>query len=236
MFLPKRMIAFILMVMMLLSLSAGAQGFRPYQKAGGYQYFTFGEYPQTASAEKSPIIWRVLEVKEGLVYALSDAILDVRRIDGQQWEYKGWLHSELHDWLNEQMLLQAFSEDERRALHQDAELGFLSLPSVDDIRNPAFGFAGDKDRLFVGTEYALAQGLYRYSSRSYSPIWTRTASQKKHAHRSTKSGGGLGFIGVESDDLGLMPVIWLKEDEVIITSGEGTLGSPYVLGSSEASQ
>ncbi|NLA53252.1 MAG: hypothetical protein GX858_02685, partial [Clostridiales bacterium] len=216
MFAQRRTFACVLLLMLLVSLSAAAEveGFRPYQKANGYQFIAFGEYPQTAAGEKSKIVWRILDVKDGLVYALSDAILDVRRIDGQQWVYKGWLDSELYAWLNDQMLMQAFSEEEQKALHSDAELGFLSLPSVDDIRNPAYGFANDKSRLFVGTEYALAQGLYRYSSRSYSPIWTRTASQKSHAHRSTKSGGGIGFIGVESDDLGVLPVIWIKADEV----------------------
>lgn len=229
MFAQRRIFVCVILLMTLVSLSAAVDGFRPYQKADGYQYIAFGEYPQTALGEKRPIVWRVLDVKDGLVYALSDAILDVRRIDGQQWVYKGWFDSELYDWLNDQMLMQSFSEEEQKALHSDAELGFLSLPSVDDIRNPAYGFADDKCRLFVGTEYALAQGLYRYSNRSYSPIWTRTASQKSHAHRSTKSGGGVGFIGVESDDLGILPVIWIKADGVGIASGAGTLVSPYVL-------
>ena len=128
------------------------------------------------------------------------------------------------------MLQTAFTPSERAALHEDEELGFLSLPSLEDIRNPAYGFSDDRSRQLVGTPYALTQqGLYRYSGRAYSPIWTRTPSQKTHAHRSTKSGGGIGFIGVESDDLGLVPVIWLEEEALRVLSGEGTLGSPFVL-------
>lgn len=195
----------------------------------GYQYLLFGRYPQGARGEEAPILWRVLENRDGILYVMSDRILDVRRIDGDQWNYPGWQESELYAWMNSDMLERAFSAQEREALHRDAELGWLSLPSADDIRNPAFGFPDNKSRFLEGTDYALAQGLYRYSGRRYSPIWTRTPSQKKHAHRSTKSGGAVGFIGVESDDIGLIPVAWITEDRVEISSGTGGLESPYVL-------
>lgn len=229
MFTLKRIIIsiFICLTMML---PAGAEGIRGYEKERGYQYLSFGRYPQGEEGETEPVLWRVLGNEGGILYAMSEYILDVRRIDGDQWNYKGWAASELYPWLNGEMLETVFDEGERSALHEDEELGFLSLPSVEDIRNPAFGFADDKSRQLIGTPYALkVQGLYRYSSRVYSPIWTRTPSQQKHAHRSTKSGGGLGFIGVESDDLGLIPVIWIKEASVSILSGEGTLDSPYIL-------
>lgn len=219
-----------ILISLTLILPAGAQGIRGYEKGSGYQYVSFGLYPQGEGGEQAPILWRVLENEGGLLYAMSEYILDVRRIDGDQWNYKGWADSELYPWLNGQMLETAFDEAERSALHEDEELGFLSLPSVEDIRNAAYGFTSDKSRQLIGTAYALkVQGLYRYSGRAYSPIWTRTPSQQKHAHRSTKSGGGIGFIGVESDDLGLIPVIWIKEDAVSILSGEGTQQSPFIL-------
>lgn len=229
MFLLIRMIAAALACMAVL-LPAQALELGGYEKGSGYRYVSFGSYPQGEQGEVLPIVWRVLDSRDGLLYAMSEYILDVRRIDGDQWNYKGWRSSELYPWLNGEMLQTAFTIEERAALHEDEELGFLSLPSLEDIRNPAYGFPDDKSRQLVGTPYALAQrGLYRYSGRAYSPVWTRTPSQKTHAHRSTKSGGGIGFIGVESDDLGLIPVIWLKEEALSVLSGEGTLGSPYVL-------
>lgn len=229
MFLLRRMIAAALACMAVL-LPAHALELGGYEKGSGYRYVSFGNYPQGEQGEVLPIVWRVLDSRDGLLYAMSEYILDVRRIDGDQWNYKGWRSSELYPWLNGEMLQTAFTIEERAALHEDEELGFLSLPSLEDIRNPSYGFPDDKSRQLVGTPYALAQrGLYRYSGRAYSPVWTRTSSQKTHAHRSTKSGGGIGFIGVESDDLGLIPVIWLKEEALSVLSGEGTLGSPYVL-------
>lgn len=229
MFVMKRMIAAALACMAIM-LPAFAQDFRGYEKGRGYQYVSFGSYPQGEQGEALPIVWRVLHSKDGLLYAMSEYILDVRRIDGDQWNYKGWRSSELYPWLNGEMLQTAFTPQERAALHEDEELGFLSLPSLEDIRNPAYGFSDDRSRQFVGTPYALTRrGLYRYSGRAYSPVWTRTPSQKTHAHRSTKSGGSIGFIGVESDDLGLVPVIWLEEEALSVLSGEGTLALPFVL-------
>lgn len=195
-----------------------------------WQYVQFGRYPQDAGEAVQPIRWRVLDVQDGVAYLLSDQILDVKRIDGDQWNYKGWLHSELHPWLQADFLNEAFTPEEQRALHEDLELGYVSLPSSDDVQNKAYGFLSAKDRYFYGTPYAFAQGLYSYGRNdSYSPIFTRTPSNRAHAHRSTKIRGGIGFIGVESDDLGMMPVIWLKTEAVDIISGTGTLGDPLVL-------
>lgn len=195
-----------------------------------WQYVQFGRYPQDAGGAVQPIRWRVLDVQDGVAYLLSDQILDVKRIDGDQWNYKGWFHSELHAWLQTEFLDEAFTPEEKKALHEDPELGYVSLPSSDDVQNKAYGFLSAKDRYFYGTPHAFAQGLYRYGRNdSYSPIFTRTPSNRAHAHRSTKIRGGIGFIGVESDDLGMMPVIWLKMDWVNSLAGAGTLTKPLQL-------
>ena len=198
---------------------------------GGSQYVAFGSYPHGASGERQPIIWRVLQAGQNQAYLLSDKILDVKRVDGDQRSYKdkGWLKSELHAWLQTEFLTAAFSPEEQAALREDAELGRVSLPSAEDIKNKDFGFTSNKSRFFYGTDYAFSQGLYSYTRNKHSPIFTRTISSKAHAHRSTKVDGAIGFIGVESDDLGLLPVIWLDTQKVQALSGSGTLTDPLVL-------
>lgn len=214
----------------LLALGATAQApLRGYDKAQGYQYVSFGSYPQGAQGELAPILWRVLQVEGGIAYLMSEYILDVQRVSGDQWNYKGWESSELFAWLNKDFIDKAFSEEEQQALHEDEALGRASLPSAPDLQNKDIGFGTDVSRRIQGTPWALSQrGLYQYSSRNYSPIWMRTPSQQKHAHRSTKSGGAMGFIGVESDDLGVCPVIWLEMDKVS-AQGSGSLEAPLVL-------
>ncbi len=197
---------------------------------GGQQYITFGSYPTTAAGEKQPIVWRVLWADQSRAYLLSDKILDVKRVDGDQRNYKGWLASELHAWLQSSFIPAAFTDKEQAALLTEGDLGRVSLPSSDDIKNKDFGFTDNKSRFFYGTEYAYAQGLYSYTRLKHSPIFTRTISSKAHAHRSTKVDGGICFIGVESDDLGLLPVIWLDLSQVQLLTGSGAQMDPMALG------
>lgn len=221
----------LLMVLCIFSSSAFALGdIHGYTQTQGYQYLLIGSYPQGAQGETAPIVWRVLKVHAGLAYLMSDRILDVRRVSGDQWNYKGWEGSELYAWLNGDFMRAAFSPEEQAALHPDEALGYVSLPGAQDLQDKSLGFGTDLSRRIAGTAYALEQrGLYSYARRSYSPIWTRTPSQHTHAQRATKINGRIGFIGVESDDLGVCPVIWLKLDAVSVIGGGGSQASPFVL-------
>ena len=217
-----------LILLATLTATASDVTFRGYSTDEGYQYFTYGSYPQAEDGTPLPILWRVLQHENSVLYAVSDAILDVGRIDDDQWNFKGWAKSELFNRLNTEMLNTAFTAEEQAALQEDAEMGLLSLPSAEDIKNPDFGFGTAKSRQLVGTPYAMAQGLFHYSSRPYSPIWTRTQSTKPYAHRSTKVDGSVGFIGVEADDLGILPVVWIHLDRIVIQSGSGSREEPFV--------
>lgn len=229
--------ALVLVLCVLGSMALAQEELHGYTVEQGHQYLLFGSYPQGEQGEAAPIVWKVLQVQDGLTYLMSEKILDVRRVSGDQWKYKGWESSELYAWLNEDFLQAAFSPEEQVALHEDETLGFVSLPSVDDLQNKALGFGTDVSRRIYGTDYALAQrGLYSYSSRGYSPVWTRTPSRKTHAQRATKINGKIGFIGVESDDLGVCPIIWLKLDSVSIADGEGSQAAPYILQAQEGKQ
>ena len=44
---------------------------------GSYQYVAFGNYPHTKEGETQPIVWRVLQVQDGVAYLLSDQIIDL---------------------------------------------------------------------------------------------------------------------------------------------------------------
>ncbi|MDO5022535.1 MAG: hypothetical protein Q4E07_04270 [Eubacteriales bacterium] len=221
----KRFIAFILSIILGLSFTVSLAAALPAPQS----IVQFGVYPQGASGEVLPINWKVLEIKDNIAYLMSKNILFAARIHHDQRKYPGFAKSELNGILNGEFLNSAFTQEEQKALFE-SEFGFVSLPSVEDLKNPDFGFKSNKDRCtFIGTDYAVNNGLFRYSSRPYSPIWTRTESDKKHANRSTKVKGNIGFIGVESEDLGVMPVIWLNLDNVNMVSGTGLEDLPLVL-------
>ncbi len=225
----KKFIVFLLSALCLLSMVSGFAKVRALVQLSPQEIVQFGSYPQGAAGEVLPIRWKVLEVKDNTAYLMSEQILFAARVHGDQRNYPGFAKSELNVLLNGEFLNAAFTESEQSAM-LETELGMVSLPSADDIRNKDYGFKDNGDRCkFIGTAYALNNGLFKYSSRKYSPIWTRTESSKKHANRSTKVDGSVGFIGVESPDLGIMPVIWLKLDRVEARSGSGSLESPVKL-------
>ena len=60
---------------------------RGYDAQEGYQYVYLGRFPQTAQGEEHPVLWRVLSVKEGQAYLLSEYILFNNRIHSDDEEY-----------------------------------------------------------------------------------------------------------------------------------------------------
>ncbi|MHC1787095.1 MAG: hypothetical protein AB9880_08565 [Christensenellales bacterium] len=225
----RKALALMLAVCLMLPAALGEAALRGYDPLQGWQYAAFGSYPQGPQGEVQPILWRVLQIEGGLAYLMSAYALDVRRVDGDQWHYRGWEGSELATWLRGEFLQAAFSGEEGAALREREALGKVSLPSVEDLQNKALGFGSDLSRRIPGSPWALQQrGLYSYQYGAYSPIWTRTPSARPHAQRATKLHGKLGFIGVESDDLGVCPVIWLALDALSAT-GSGTQADPLVL-------
>lgn len=216
----------------LLALWAPVQGEMPlsgWQENQAYQYVLFGAYPQGENGERQPVLWRVLRVEEGAACLLSHWILDVRRVHGDQRRYAGFADSELNQWLQDSFLLEAFEPQEREVLREDPQLGRVTLPSVEDLRDERAGFVNNKSRYFYGTPYADSQGLFVYMRTGHSPVYTRTPSQRRHAQRATKTDGTIGYIGVESGDLGVVPLIWLETQRVSVTGGTGSVEDPFLL-------
>lgn len=58
-----------------------------YDGKEGYQYVTFGRFPQTAQGKVQPIVWRVLEADTQSAYLLSEYILFNNRIHPDDNEY-----------------------------------------------------------------------------------------------------------------------------------------------------
>ena len=122
---------------------------------------------------------------------------------------------------------QAFTQAEQSMLLVDEQLGMVFLASADDLKNSAFGFSGAKDRQARGTQYALANGLFRYQNGT-SPYWTRSQSSSyAYATRCTKVDGNLGYIRCVVMNEGCRPAIRLSLDGLEVTGGSGTMEDPY---------
>ncbi|MBQ4264723.1 MAG: hypothetical protein IJB85_04345 [Clostridia bacterium] len=123
---------------------------------------------------------------------------------------------------------QAFSQAEQNMLISDDELGMVFLATADDLKNRDMGFASSKQRRAYGTEYALANGLFKYQNGT-SPYWTRTQSVSfEYATRCTKVDGDLGYIRCVVMNEGCRPAVRLLLEGLEPVGGSGTMEDPYV--------
>lgn len=235
-----RLTALLLALTMLLSLTAAATAdgeLRGYDKSAGYVYLTMGEYPQTAEGDIQPILWRVLSVDEEKAFLCSEYILLAHRIhpDDKEWiAFDADLkQTEIWDYMNNDFLPNCFTADEQALILSTEELGSMFLLSREELNDKSLGFGTNKARKAWGTEYALANGLFKYSSKhgKHSPYWTRTQSTTApYGANCTKAEGNLGYIRVVVADEGCRPACYLDMTQLTVTGGAGTMEDPFTIG------
>lgn len=242
----RKLICWLMLTVLILSTCALAEGtaLRGYDKTDGYVYLTLGDFPQTAEGERLPILWRVLSVEDGRALLLSEYVLEARRIHGDYKEYANkpthktkpgfngdFTRTEMSLYLNGDFTAN-FTEAELALIRPDESYGAFFLLSSDDLKNAAYGFTSNESRKAWGTEYALANGLFRYMANrgSHSPYWTRTQSTSNtQGARCIKSKGELGYINVITEDEGMRPACWLDAAQAGIEGSTGTKDDPFVL-------
>lgn len=204
------------MMLLLLCLFSTAQAEQP--------LMAFGSYPQGASGERQPILWRRLAIEEGRALLLSEYVLDCLPLQDEGSSSSGFEGSSLAHWLRGSFLDASFSEAEQVLIGSDP--GALSLPSVAMLRTAAYGFDSDVAREAEGTPYALSRGLKRYGDGSVS-YWTADASQSSAAsQRRVMEGGVLGIASRRARDIGLRPTLFLPADVLAQAAGTGSLSDP----------
>lgn len=111
----------------------------------------------------------------------------------------------------------------------DKELGRVFLPSADDLKNVNYGFGTNPSVKAYGTQFAIAEGLFRYSNGS-SPYWTRTQSADfPYGTRCTKEHGNLGYIRCVVMNEGIRPALRLDIGALELSGGDGTMENPYLV-------
>ena len=139
------------------------------------------------------------------------------------------LSTELYALLHDEKLDEWFTPVEKALLSFSDELGYLFLPTGEDLKNRDYGFGSNKARQGYGTPYALANGLFKYSNGS-SPYWTRSQSATKaYGTRCTKVDGRLGYIRCVVMNEGVRPAVRLSLAGLEVTGGSGTAADPYRL-------
>ena len=134
--------------------------------------YEFGRYPQTASGEIQPIIWRILDVDSNLhlLQLLSEKILDHQVFSLYQYstgeQSNDWDTSNIKHWLNDTFLNNAFNDEEKDIIEYNTREyargkefnAYVCLPSISDIRKLWKSPNEEKqlERAAVATDYALS--------------------------------------------------------------------------------
>lgn len=242
----KKAICLLMAALMLLGMSGALaeDELRGYTKADGYVYVALGQYPQTAEGGILPIIWRVLTVDEEKAYLCSEYVLFARPMHPDLLEYKkigvDFGQTELCHYLNTTFAQDAFSEAEQELLIPFATYGKVFLLDAEDVKSKDLGMGTDNGAIrngYIGlrawgTDYAIANGLYRFQNKygAHSPYWVRNQSTTDTRHaRCTKDGGQLGHIECGRENEGVRPAAYLDLSLAVIDGGAGTLEDPYRL-------
>lgn len=234
----------------------------PQIKAGDFVYF--GRYPQSelgtavppAGAEKTdwvkandvqnedmltyyavePIVWRVLEADDGLLFLLSENILDCRPYNTLL-PCVDWKDCTIRKWLNDttagdSFMRAAFRADERAAICQTDnspdnetdgggvmdQIFFLSFDEADRY------FAENADRIATNTSYSAAA-----CSLHAEYWWIRTPPGGLTGYAAYVSDYGKAYTGGHHVfyTLGVRPALRLDMTALSFVSGDGTPDHPY---------
>ncbi|MBQ7713140.1 MAG: hypothetical protein IJT69_04915 [Clostridia bacterium] len=182
-------------------------------RAGGLYWFRY-----------EPILWRVLEVRDGAATLLSERVLDdceyVDRYALENPKVKGEVRlpllpfqkSTLCRYLNEELFSSAFDEVERPRIlpvTPEQEGVRVSLLSEKEAKDYASRFGGDDPRLWivrVSTDYANAQGAWPVFG--HTGWWARLDKTTPHVPYFNYEGRVEHYD--HSDDCGILPVIRIK--------------------------
>ena len=239
----KRLLA-LWMACLLVPVSALAAQLRGYQKGEGYQYIQLGSYPQGASGEVQPLLWRVLDVTDGQALLLTEDVLDAqqvimesdaaviaarsyRRIDD-------YAQSDLNTWMNQTMLPTMAGDSGLASALVSGVFGKLYPLTDAQYLNPAYGFSTarygeSKTRFAKVTPYADARGVY-HDRLGNAPYWVATVkAADDYKLQIVGYNGHLSYGAYTRVNIGVRPAALLALEQCEITGGSGTRADPFTV-------
>ena len=177
---------------------------RPYQNRGWFDDYEEMVVGDDYWFQCDPIIWDVMAEDDAGVYLYSHILVDTLRyssttkditVDGYTIHPSNYEHSDVREWLNKDFYRGAFSLDSSYIQDTTVEVSSVTLtdqvfmPSVDDYRNPEYGFMeGDGEceaRTAEISEWTIARGAACFGypgQRRTGHHWTITPSSSDGAY------------------------------------------------------
>ena len=243
----KKLLAFLAALLLMLPCAALADSpLRGYVKGEGYQYVSLGAYPYEADGTVAPVLWRVLETKDGQALLLTEYVIDVSQVIFETDEkvikkqtYRridSYAESDLYTHLNTTVLDTLLGDDPLRgALLEEEGGGRLFILTDEQFLRTDYGFVNtrwneQKSRQAVATPYALSRGLYRDRSTGTSPYWVATIRSKDGVKLALVGyNGHLSWGAYTRTNVGLRLSVRLDMAQLRISGGAGTKEDPFLL-------
>lgn len=183
---------FILMLLMLSLFSTGCNE-KPRYQVGNI--IEFGSYYQDDLSRKTPIKWRVLEVKDGKALLISELLLDTQPYhfnkefkDFKEFKEMTWENSSIRHWLNNEFINEAFTQSEQN------KINLTYIYNNDNVNYGTKGGNNTQDKIFL----LSLDEVYKYlSNQNQRAIKVTKYAQKRRAfvsHLGACSGNGLWWL------------------------------------------
>lgn len=202
-----------------LTLKDGTEIVQYYNWDNTYIYFGSYEQDNDITTKEEPILWRVVKKSDEGMMLVSDQALDMKpfhnSLQSISWEdcsLRAWLNGYENNPWKSSFLGKAFSEEERELLQTD-ELGdYVSILTVEEIKEHVTG----EKRVSINTDYVRNMGAIDYNG--YSMWWTRSMTET--ANQAILCGGDVDYVGMPVDRAlyAVRPVIWLSFDDILFAS------------------
>lgn len=183
---------------------------------------TFGSYPQTAAGESQPIVWRVLDVRDGRALIITENLIDYKRFNEKLTEVT-WEECSLRQWLNGEFMTKAFGSTRLARVvpvtNRNGSVPPTGYAPFNPTRDQVFALSAEEAERYFGskedmvahtTDYAHRK-KFDYDDRS-DDWWLRSScADKRHAVCVDHSGGvKKSGCDVNYYNVGVRPVLWLK--------------------------
>ena len=242
----RNVLTWLVVLLLFLIPSAGAEALRGYEKGNGWHYVNFGEYPYEKDGTVAPVLWRVLEVENNQALMLTEYVIDTQQIIFESDEKKiekgdyrritSYEESDLYTWMNTVALDTLLgSSPARNALVDVPGQGKLFILTMEQYLNTDYGFSANKwdnqpTRHAKGTPYALkVRGLYKDGTGMVSYWAAGIKAVEGTRFALVGYNGHLSWGGYTRTNVGLRMAVKLDLTDFILQGGTGEKNSPFTL-------
>lgn len=243
----RAFVMFLAALMLMSAVSAVAEEeLRGYEKGEGYQYVHFGEYPYERKGGVQPVLWRVLEVKDGRMLLLTEYIIDAQQVifetDKKVIEkrtyrrIKTYEESDLYTWMNTEALDTLLGDSPmRQALIEEEGGGKFFIMTDEQFLTTEYGFSADRwdeqiTRQASVTPYAKARGVYESGENGKASYWVNAVKgEDDYKFQLMGYNGHMSWGAYTRVNVGIRPSVRLDLSLLEVTGGTGTKKDPFVI-------